>query len=664
MPLTDKDKEKEFNEAYRIAWQFWARWQSEAKRDMAFYLGDQWDSAQKKYLLEQRREALVFNKVHRVIKLVSGYQRKTRLSMRIDPVENGDVMTASQLSAAVQWNMTYADGYNIISDAFELGALATGLNLIGLYVDYSDDLVSGDIKFCRYAYNRFLIDPNCDDRAMQRGRFLLVRDYLEKEDMLSILPKSAASAVDGIRPGRDEKYSNYIPSKGMSGDDLFAFDRMWVRGRKPVKIMIDPQSGQQRVLDTAIPAEAMQMIQAYMPGVKVVTGYKEQSELRIFVQGRCVWSGPDPSGVQTGFPFVPVYGFFAPEEPDAALRVQGVVRCMRDPQTETNKRRSKILDVMDSQISSGWQAYEGTLVNPDVLYRSGQALVQWLKKDTTPDKVPSRIGAPDIPQGFFQAMEKLDNDVMEIPGANSELFGTPENDNIQTAGILAKLRSAQGLVVLQDLFDNLRLSQKHLGNKQVDIIQQSFKPDKVQRITGRPPAKEFYTRRFGKYDCVPTEGVLTDTQRQMHYTQLFGMKQAGAPIPWAAIIDAAPIEDKAQLMQMIQKEEQSQSQMAQMEQKLQMLQTMMSQAKIESDLANAEEQRSQSTQNRSAAVLDRIKTIKELQGMDADQVVKLAKVIKTLMMDPAILNQGNEGQEQQQPQQPPEQPAQPPIGNA
>jgi hypothetical protein len=316
---------------------------------------------------------------------------------------------------------------------------------------------------------------------------------------------------------------------------------------------------------------------------------------------------------------------------------------MRDPQSETNKRRSKILDIMDSQISSGWQAFEGTLVNPDVLYRSGQALVQWLKKDVTQDKVPSPLRSPDIPQGFFQAMESLDNDVMEIPGANSELFGTPENDDIQTAGILAKLRSSQGLVVLQDLFDNLRLSQKHLGNKQVDMIQHTFQPDKVQRITGKPPAKEFYTKRFGKYDCVPTEGILTDSQRQMHYTQLFAMKQAGAPIPWAAIIDVAPIENKEQLMAMIKAEEQAQGKMAQLEQQVQLLQSMMMQSKIKSDLANAEEKRAQATENRASAVLDRIKTMKELQSMDTEQVSKLAQVIKTLMLDPMILQQDQIG---------------------
>lgn len=639
----DKDREKEFEEAYRIAHEFWSKWITEAKRDMAFFLGDQWDSAQKAYLQDQRREALVFNKTHRVVKLIAGYQRKNRLSLRIDPIENGDAMTSTQLSAAVQWNMTYADGYQVLSDAFEMGALATGLNLIHLYTDYSDDMVSGDIKFLRYAYNRFLMDPNCDDRGMQKARFLLTRDYLEKDDLLSIIPKDARSEAESLKPGKDAKYPQYIPSKGMSGDDLYSFDRMWVRTRKEQKIMIDPQSGQQRVLKQELPNEAMQLIQAYMPNVKVVTGYKEAAELRILVQGRLVWSGLDPSGVHTGFPFVPVFGFFCPEEPDASLRVQGVVRCMRDPQTETNKRRSKILDIMDSQISSGWQAFENTLVNPEILYKSGQALVQWLKKDTTPDKLPSRIQSPEVPQGLFQALEVLDNDVMEIPGANSEMFGTPENDDIQTAGILAKLRSSQGLVVLQDLFDNLRLSQKHLGNKQVDMVQATFQPDKIQRITGKPPTKEFYTRRFGKYDCVPTEGILTDSQRQMHYTQLFAMKQAGAPIPWAAIIDVAPIENKEQLMEMIQKEEQSQGKQAQLEQQVQLLQSMMMQAKIKSDLANAEEQRSQSIQNRSSAVLDRIKTMKEMQGMETDQISKLAQVIKTLMLDPAILGQGENG---------------------
>ena len=83
---TDNDTKKDFNEAYGQAIAGWGDFLKEAKTDFEFMTGDQWNSLEKQYLAAQRRNALVFNRIRRVIKIITGYQRKNRLAFKIDPV--------------------------------------------------------------------------------------------------------------------------------------------------------------------------------------------------------------------------------------------------------------------------------------------------------------------------------------------------------------------------------------------------------------------------------------------------------------------------------------------------------------------------------------------------------------------------------------------------
>ena len=99
---TDQNYQTDWNSSYDAAEAYWSTFLTEAKRDLACFLGDQWNVAEKAYLEKARRSALVFNKVRRVVKLVEGYQRKNRLSLKIDPVEGSDEQTSSQLSGSLR----------------------------------------------------------------------------------------------------------------------------------------------------------------------------------------------------------------------------------------------------------------------------------------------------------------------------------------------------------------------------------------------------------------------------------------------------------------------------------------------------------------------------------------------------------------------------------
>jgi hypothetical protein len=146
------------DERYREALPMWQAWWVQADLDTRIAMGDQ--SAWNAYYTTSTRmnRQLYFNKILRVLNMISGYQRKHRLTSIVNPIEGDDEETASDLSGCLQWGMQTANVYNTISDAFEC-SLQSGLNLLSLWMDYRRDPESGDIKCDRVGYNSFIMDP-------------------------------------------------------------------------------------------------------------------------------------------------------------------------------------------------------------------------------------------------------------------------------------------------------------------------------------------------------------------------------------------------------------------------------------------------------------------------------------------------------------------------
>jgi len=621
---------KEFDEAYKAAIAHWSSYLTEAEKDLQMALGDQWSDDMKAYLKQHRREAYVFNKLHRVVKLITGFQRKNRLSLKFDALLGGDSATASQYTKAVMWHMQWAGGYQEMSDAFEKGALITGLNLVHLYVDRFQDPINGDIKFARCPFNSFLIDPNTTRRDLSDCAYILRRKYLSKDQIKALMPW-AEREVERLKPatGTDEKFPQLKP---IGGGKYYHYDEFWRMDVKRIHLAVLPDGSWKEFGREDEIRQLLEMFPQLGNYLRVIPSYKRQIKLQVFVQDEKLYDDVSP-WISDSYPFIAVFGLFTPEEKKAEYKIQGLVRVARDPQQEVNKRRSQMVDLLESTITSGWKAKENKVVDPDSLYQAGQGLVVWLK-ETADMGDAERLEPPHIPAGLFQLSEMFDKDVYENVGANAELLGSPENENIQIAGILAKLRQGSGLTILQDLFDNYRAAKKQLGTKLLQMIQENYSAMKVQQLIGEPPTPAFFSKEYAKYQCTPSEGILTDSQRQMYFSQLIALKQMGAPIPWSALLDAAPIQNKEELMRFVKQAEQQQIAQAQADQQLEQLLKQSTIAKMAEDTAQARERTTQMEENRANALLDRIKAIKEIENMDIEKLKGLADVIQKLDTSP------------------------------
>lgn len=546
--------EASYAHAITINQAFWA----EADTDARFEAGDQnvWNDVYGN-VPAQRRRQFNFNRIRRVISMIDGYQRRNRKSTVVVPVENGDSKTASQFSKVIMWANGNDNVLETISDAFH-GALVTGMNLLQVWLDYRHDPVSGSIRVDKCSYNSFLIDPFFKKADLSDCNFIWKRSYLTHREVISLLPKHKDEILQLNSSGNnsDNKFQFMAESYNYGKQNLLTYDEYYYRDFRSQLMLVDSQTGETMEW-SGTDEQLEEFLEAY-PQVTTIEQEVPTVRLAIVVQGKVMYDGPNPLGIDT-YPFVPVFAYYEPDMPYFPYRIQGVVRGLRDAQYLYNRRKVIELDILESQVNSGWKYKENALVNPKDVFLSGQGKGLALKEEAQMSDV-EQIQPAQVPPSMMQLSQQLGQEIQEISGVNEELLGSADDDK---AGILSMLRQGAGLTTLQRLFDQLDRSQKLLGKIMMRIIQTNFMPGKIQRIIEEEPQPQFYHRAFGKYDAVIEEGVNTSTQRQLEFAQLLHLKSTGVPIPDDALIKAATIQNKDDLIEMIQQQQQQEQQQQQ-----------------------------------------------------------------------------------------------------
>lgn len=641
---TDDDKtvhqmlEYYYAQSITVTQSFW----SEADLDNRFKIGDQtlWGDLYGN-LPAFRKRQFNFNRIRRIINMITGYQRQHRYSTIVNAIENGDNETASQLSKVLMWANNQGSVLETISDAFE-GGLTTGMNLLSVWMDYRRDPISGDIKVDNCSYNEYLIDPFFKKADLSDCRFIWTRKWLNKRELKSLFPMRE-SEIDSMyaRGWRDGKFQFQPESYNYAMQDLLTYDEFYYMDYRTRKLLVDTQTG--GTLEWSGNDYDLKQYMGAFPQITVVDQIIPTVKLAIQINGRTFYHGPNPMGIDR-YPFVPVFCYYEPQTPYFPNRIQGVVRGLRDAQYLYNRRKIIELDILESQVNSGIKYKEDSLVNPKDAFLTGQGRSIALKKDADMNDVQQMI-APQIPPSMIQLSEILGKELQEISGVNEELLGSAMDDK---AGILAMLRQGAALTTLQKPFDQLNYAQKILGELTLELVQKNFTPGKVKRILNAEPTQEFYSKAFATYDIVVEEGLYTATQKQMQFKQLLDLRELGVLIPSKTLLEASTLQNKERLIEDITQEEQQQAQAAQQEQEYnQKVQTatikslesksMADQglglervARIEENRALAEERIAEAQNQRSMAIYHEIKAVKELEGLDIQQIQQLVQIIETI----------------------------------
>lgn len=641
MRLTGQEIVAAWDDAYNKDWYAWNGLIPACETDMEMFLGNQWQDNEKRALLQEGRSPRVYNFIRPKINMVSGYQKKFRQSSVVVPTEMQDQKPSDQLSKMLLYVMQFGDGYECISDNFR-GALITGWNLLSIWKDYRTDPVNGDIRFTRIPFNGFICDPYFSKKDFSDCAHILRRNYLSLEQTISLLPEFREELEDLYRVGweRDDKF-NWLPYQQQpNGQRMLAYDEFWVQGWEQKKFLYNVSTGE--TYDYL--GQESEYILYSDPNIELIERTEQYVDQHIIVNNCYITTVRNPYGLNE-YPFVPFFCLFEPESPDFILKIQSLVRTMIDPQRDANRRRLQIIDIVESQINSGWMAEEDSVANPQNLYQTSQGKVVWKKPGLAPGAI-ERLQAAQIPPSFFDLNNLHDQDIGTVANISDELLGQASND--QDSGLKVMLRQGAALVGLQDVFDNLRFAQECVSKKVIKLIL-TWSREKMRRIMNEEPDERLANIDVSKYDIAVQEGVLTNSQQQLFFRQMLDIKAIDPDaVPPGFLAKIAPLQGKTEYLQALdeynKQQQQAMAQQQQIQNQQMAVQSELIQSQSIANMAAAkerftravanmgleDERASKSVDNRADATLKRMQAAAQLDAMDDDKLMKYLDVFMKL----------------------------------
>ncbi len=389
---------------------------------------------------------------------------------------------------------------------------------------------------------------------------------------------------------------------------LFTYDEFHYRDSREATIVLDPKTGEavEWEEDEEDGDDMMERTLAQQPWLVVKKTQVPTVKLVLSLAGKIMYHGPTLLNIDA-YPFIPTLCYHNPDIQSYAWRVFGITRNLRDVNYLYNMRKVIELDILQSQINSGWIYQVDGVVDPKAFRQSGQGFLVPVKAGRNIQEVAQRIEAPGIPSSMIELSRALSDDISKISGVNEELLGAATDDK---SGILSMLRQGAGLTTLQTIFDKLDYSQRLYGKIRLQAIRKNFSKGKIASILGHEPDARFFTSHSLKYGVAVEEGNYSTTQRQMELQQLLHFKELGMPIADKSILQAAFITNKKQVIQDMQEQAQQQ---AQAQQQQAQIDQQKAQAEIMSKVAKAGLDNA-ARQDKLASSQERMAKIVELQA--------------------------------------------------
>jgi len=637
----DNQRQQNYSDSINILQTQW----NQADIDQRFYLSDQqlWSSL---YPGNNNKKFYNFNIINPIIQSISGFQRQTRKSTVVVPVQNGMQQTADQLTKCLYYVHNNSDAYQVYSNAFEQGALVQGIGLVSIFNDFSQDPVSGDIRLRYIDFKSILIDPFFRREDLSDCRYIWTRQFFGKDEAANLFPMIADQIMNASTGNfRDDKFY-YMPEiYQLQQQNLVAIDEYWYLATREATYIVDTETNEMQ--EFTGDEEDLRVVNMYFNGrLKVVKKPKQTVRRQILINDKVALDEPNPYGIDR-YPYVASLGYFCPDTSYYGLKFRGVVRDLRDSQYLFNRLKISDLDILEAQ-QQGLIITEGTLVTPDDALNSGHGRVLFRKKGSSPEDIQPMDIRPPSPV-MLQMEELLQNMVYRIAGVDPAAMGIDVDDK---AGIITMMRQAATARNLQRLFDQMDFMQRQAGDIITEMIQKNWTFTKIKNVLGEEPTPEFDNKLFFKYGCKVIQAALTETQQQLELSQILELQKMYPHLNLSdEVIDTMMIQNKDKLKEKLNAQSQAKQEQEQKMAELQMQQMQVDNetklsyaesqrglaaeriARIETDMAVAQDKIKRAHTQDTESLVNVLKAIKELEGLDLNQLEQKIRMLQSLQPD-------------------------------
>lgn len=589
------------------------------KIDTEYALGKQWDAEDVQKLFKRGVKALTINKIKPMIKLITGIERQSRSDYKAFPEGTEDELISEVATRLLKNVSKQSRLKHKLSEQFKDSSIG-GVCYVEPYIDYTQDLINGEMKFRKIDAKRVLFDPASEEYDLSDGKSLIKLTLgISKDDVLMLFPDKK-KIIDSLGSGkisvgeddstlqlRDYPSVNEMQDDDIKGQEVNTYDLIEYYYKCPYDIYYVVSRSQGVLFETKTREEAMAFISAQqIPDASIVT--KRTNEIRLKqvigkteMSDEVSWTYPN----WKTYPIIPC--FFERNNLDVSaseLTIQGLVRGIRDLQDEYNKRRTQELHHLNSSVNSGMFIPKDALdtTNKKNLQEFGSTPGVRIFYDPTktggagPDSW--RVNPTPLSQGHAQLAVENAQDIKEASGVNPDLLA---NDSQSQSGRAILLKQRQGLVMVQEALDNYSQTKEILGRfilsqlgevytieSALQVLGDGFIKDNFQKPTfnalGDPEInpdgslktepdidmaklvvnKILTDSAIGKFDVTIGEGTFNETIQMANFMTLMEMSSKGIPIPPDVLVEESLLSQnqKEKIIESINKQQSIAAKMA------------------------------------------------------------------------------------------------------
>lgn len=507
--------------------------------DTLFYDGDQWDEDEKQTLLDRGQTPIVFNMILTTVNWMLGTEKRGRTDYKILPRHKEGSKAAEKKSQLLKYLSDVNRSAFAESDAFA-DCIKVGVGWMESGVQDDDE---GEPIYERHeSWRNMLWDSLCNDRDLESGRFIartkwadadiLAQMFPDRKHIIDLSTRNAGdrllSSLDGtgdeVMDSVEDAYESAHYATVDAAED-YRRDRvrcieMWYRTPAQDDYIAGGQfSGE--LADRSSPGHQTELMTGR---ARIVPKTKMRTHVAIFTDAGLLYIGKSPYR-HNRYPFTPVWCY----RRDADNMPYGMIRQLRDPQTEINKRRAKALHILGSNkviVEDG--AVEDMDQFIDELADDNGVLVVQPGK-----KIELQVGKELAPSHLAMGQE-AGAFIQTASGVTDENMGRTTN---ATSGKAIIARQDQGSLATATIFDNLRYARQARGEKLLSLVEQFMDQPKQFRITNMRGNPDYITVNGGpeddivstKADFIIGEEDFNTTMRQAQVAELFEMMTQLAP---------------------------------------------------------------------------------------------------------------------------------------
>ena len=163
-------------------------WDSYAREDMDFYLGNHFNETEANELSERNQSNLTIDRMYSAIE-----QMKSQLTAKPPKFtaigrEDSDNRLASTWKTILEYIWDISDGNETFKQVIHDYAI-TGLGYFYAYIDREADYGRGEVKFSYVDPFRVVVDPNARSKYFDDAADIILSTILSKEQLINYYPE-------------------------------------------------------------------------------------------------------------------------------------------------------------------------------------------------------------------------------------------------------------------------------------------------------------------------------------------------------------------------------------------------------------------------------------------------------------------------------------------